>query len=209
MPVHGQKGGVTASAVVVVQLRGQHHARHHRRAHRLPVGQHRTQLPLQQAQHAPALGPGRLLVQRHGHVLHRVHRVHPPPGLHRQPGVLVGDRGATGLLRHGVVGIGRAGAGAQRPGLAARQGLQAEGLAGHVGQRVVAPGRQLVQPAVASPAAPCTRLGHQRAKAGVGQHVDPGPRHRARRAGLEAVAAVHRIERPGAARRGGLGCARR
>ena len=79
-------------------------------------------------------------------------------------------------------GDGRAGAarqGRRRPDLAGLLVAQIDDLAGRVGDRVVAPGRQAVHLAVAGPGVARPGLGHQEAEAGVGEHVDPRGRRQA------------------------------
>ena len=97
------------------------------------------------------------------------------------------------MLDH-VVGVGLARARAQAPGLAAAQVLHEIGFAVGVGHRVVRPGGELVQSAVAGPTTADTALRDMGTEIGIGQHVDPRPSRPLGGVDGEAVGAAVGVE---------------
>ena len=85
------------------------------------------------------------------------------------------------------------GGGRRRPELAGLLVAEVNGLAGRIGDGIVAPGGQAVHLAVAGPGVAAAGLGDQAAEAGVGEHVDPrGRRPRRRRVRRDDVLAAVR-----------------
>ena len=86
-------------------------------------------------------------------------------------------RDAVALAVRDAVGAGRVGPGRRchAPQVARFQVLQQEPLARRVGDRVVGPGRELIQAAVQRPGVTTASLGDVRTEAGAGEHVDPRP----------------------------------
>ena len=110
----------------------------------------------------------------HLHLFDRGLRVQAPGERHFQLVQALahaGEADAVGDLAHAA---GRQAA-PQRPDAAALGVVQQQPFAGRVAQRVIGPGCDLVQPAVAGPGVAARRLGHLAAHVGVGQHIHPRP----------------------------------
>ena len=179
---------------------GQRHAFGH---HRLPGDAGRAQGPFDQADQPQAPRAAAQVGNHDTHLLDRQHGVHTPAGLHLQLVVAMADRRQAQAMLDHVVGVGLACAGAQAPGLAAAQVLHEIGFAVGVGHRVVRPGGELVQSAVAGPTTADTALRDMGTEIGIGQHVDPRPSRPLGGVDGEAVGAAVGVE---AAARRASGC---
>ena len=211
--VHRYKAGVAAVAVMVVGLRGQQQVQlrraagggqgHHRRAHRLAVHPHRAQQPFQHGHHAQQRAVAAVVAQPQVYLFDGVGAVHAPGGLHLDVTAAVVQRGVARRVLNAVVHARAAHTAADVPQFARAQVLQPEAFTLQVGQHIVVPRRQLVQAAVAGPAATAAGFRNNGAKVGVGQHVDPGARRGCSQANVKTVRTTGRIENAG--RRQGCG----
>ena len=195
----GPERRAAPEAGAVVLLRGhQRCERCARRSLAVQRGVHRATVAAQRAEH-PFDNPHQaqrararpLVDDDNAHLPDRHFRVHAPAGRDLELAALVTDRGGA-LAVDDAIGAGRVAPDRWReaPHLARAQVLQQQPFAGRVGQGVVGPGRELVQPAVHRPARAAPGLGDEAAEDRVGQHVDPRPQRALRAAHLEAERAA-------------------
>ena len=162
-----------------------------RGVHRATVAAQRAEQPFDDAHQAQRARSWPLVDDANAHLPDRHLRVHAPAGRDLEWAALVTDRGGA-LAVDDAIGAGRVAPDrrCEAPHLARAPVLQQQPFAGRVGQGVVGPGRELVQPAVHRPARAAPGLGDEAAEDGVGQHVDPRPQRAPRTAHLEAERAA-------------------
>ncbi len=179
----GPEGCLAAVAVMGVQLCRQQRVERLRVGrdqrdmggeHGLSVDQHGPHQPFDGPEQTQAPRMGTVVAQDDLQAAQRQHGIHPPRHVHRQVAEGQGDAGALGLVLDVALDAVRPITPGEPPDLARVQVLQRVVLARGIGQRVVAPGAELIQPAVPGPGPSGASLRDHRAEIGVGQHVHPG-----------------------------------